>query len=159
MAERGAQTDASHRGFRPQRDGHSLPPGRSADGAERPARDRRRSDRRGHMAAAEGLSRLPAGLLRPHAKREQALVPDVGARRRPRLRQHRESSKLARAHGCAPVSRAAASRPSRVVLIAALATLYVVWGSTYLAIAIVVDEVPPLTAAGARFLLAGWLLG
>ena len=57
------------------------------------------------------------------------------------------------------MSRAAASRPSRVVLIAALATLYVVWGSTYLAIAIVVDEVPPLTAAGARFLLAGWLLG
>ena len=45
------------------------------------------------------------------------------------------------------------------MLIAALATLYVVWGSTYLAIAILVDEVPPLTAAGARFLLAGSLLG
>ncbi|MDQ3777758.1 MAG: EamA family transporter [Actinomycetota bacterium] len=47
----------------------------------------------------------------------------------------------------------------RVVLVAALATLYVVWGSTYLAISVLVDEVPPLTAAGGRFLLAGSLLG
>ena len=50
------------------------------------------------------------------------------------------------------------SRPSVAILTGALATLYVVWGSTYLAIAILVDAVPPLTAAGARFLLAGSLL-
>jgi drug/metabolite transporter (DMT)-like permease len=52
-----------------------------------------------------------------------------------------------------------ARRSSRALLVGALATLYVVWGSTYLAISVVVDEVPPLTAAGARFLLAGFLLG
>jgi drug/metabolite transporter (DMT)-like permease len=51
-----------------------------------------------------------------------------------------------------------ASRPSVAVLAGALGTLYVVWGSTYLAIAILVDAVPPLTAAGTRFLLAGSLL-
>jgi drug/metabolite transporter (DMT)-like permease len=48
--------------------------------------------------------------------------------------------------------------PPRVILGGALATLYVVWGSTYLAVAVLVDSVPPLTAAGARFLLAGTLL-
>src|SRR5918998_529900 len=53
---------------------------------------------------------------------------------------------------------AAKGRPSRLRLAAALATLYVVWGSTYLAIAVLVESVPPLTAAGARFLLAGSLL-
>lgn len=57
----------------------------------------------------------------------------------------------------APVQRA--QQRSRIVLAGALATLYVVWGSTYLAIAVLVEEVPPLTAAGARFLLAGSLLG
>ncbi len=51
-----------------------------------------------------------------------------------------------------------AAPPSRVLLVGALATLYVVWGSTYLAIAVLVESVPPLTAAGARFLLAGSLL-
>ena len=51
-----------------------------------------------------------------------------------------------------------AARPARAVLVATLATLYVVWGSTYLAIAVLVDSVPPLTAAGARFLLAGSVL-
>ena len=54
---------------------------------------------------------------------------------------------------------ASASKPSRIVLFSALGTLYVVWGSTYLAIAVVVEEVPPLMAAGARFLLAAALLG
>lgn len=49
-------------------------------------------------------------------------------------------------------------RPSRAALAAALATLYVVWGSTYLAIAVLVDDAPPLTSAGTRFLLAGSLL-
>jgi drug/metabolite transporter (DMT)-like permease len=51
-----------------------------------------------------------------------------------------------------------AGPPPRIILGGALATLYVVWGSTYLAIAVLVESVPPLTAAGARFLLAGTLL-
>lgn len=42
---------------------------------------------------------------------------------------------------------------------AALLVVYVVWGSTYLAIGIVVDSMPPLFAAGSRFLTAGVIMG
>ncbi len=44
----------------------------------------------------------------------------------------------------------------RVIL--AFAAIYVLWGSTYLAIRIAVQEVPPLFAAGSRFFFAGTLL-
>jgi drug/metabolite transporter (DMT)-like permease len=40
----------------------------------------------------------------------------------------------------------------------ALATVYVIWGSTYLAIAIAVEDLPPLLAVSTRFLVAGALL-
>nr|WSX49983.1 EamA family transporter [Streptomyces sp. NBC_00974] len=40
----------------------------------------------------------------------------------------------------------------------ALGLVYVVWGSTYLGIRIVVDTMPPFLSAGARFLTAGALL-
>lgn len=40
----------------------------------------------------------------------------------------------------------------------ALAIVYVVWGSTYFAIALVVHSMPPLLTAGVRFLLAGLIL-
>jgi len=36
--------------------------------------------------------------------------------------------------------------------------LYVVWGSTYMGIAVAVDTIPPFLMAGARFLLAGTVL-
>jgi drug/metabolite transporter (DMT)-like permease len=41
------------------------------------------------------------------------------------------------------------------VLWAALATIYLVWGSTYLAIRVMVETMPPLLAAGLRFAVAG----
>jgi drug/metabolite transporter (DMT)-like permease len=41
----------------------------------------------------------------------------------------------------------------------ALVTVYLVWGSTYLAIRVVVESTPPLLAMGARFILAAALLG
>lgn len=41
----------------------------------------------------------------------------------------------------------------------ALGIVYVVWGSTYLGIKIMVEEMPPLQSAGARYLAAGLLLG
>ena len=41
------------------------------------------------------------------------------------------------------------------MLWAALATVYVVWGSTYLAIRVMVETMPPLLAAGVRFATAG----
>ena len=40
----------------------------------------------------------------------------------------------------------------------ALATIYVVWGSTYLAIRVMVEDIPPLLAAGVRFVIAGAIL-
>lgn len=43
-------------------------------------------------------------------------------------------------------------------LIGALFTLYLVWGSTYLAIRVGVEGWPPLMMAGIRFLVAGFLL-
>ena len=51
-----------------------------------------------------------------------------------------------------------AGRPSTLAVAAALGTVYVVWGSTYLAIAFVVESMPPLLAAGTRFLVAGLTL-
>lgn len=50
--------------------------------------------------------------------------------------------------------------PPRLLVPAALATIYVVWGSTYLAIRVMVETIPPLLGASARYLLAGaavWL--
>jgi drug/metabolite transporter (DMT)-like permease len=43
-------------------------------------------------------------------------------------------------------------------ILAGLGIVYVVWGSTYLAIRVMVRDVPPLLGAGTRFLLAGGLL-
>jgi drug/metabolite transporter (DMT)-like permease len=40
----------------------------------------------------------------------------------------------------------------------ALGIVYVVWGSTYVAIRIMVEEMPPLVGAGVRFLTAGTLV-
>jgi drug/metabolite transporter (DMT)-like permease len=42
---------------------------------------------------------------------------------------------------------------------AALVVVYIVWGSTYLGIKVVVDTLPPLFSAGSRFLTAGAILG
>ena len=46
----------------------------------------------------------------------------------------------------------------RARLIAAFAAVYVIWGSTYLAIRFAVETLPPLLMAGARFTSAGLLL-
>ncbi|GAA1659199.1 drug/metabolite exporter YedA [Glycomyces endophyticus] len=50
--------------------------------------------------------------------------------------------------------------PPRLLFVgAALGTVYLVWGSTYLGIGVMVEDMPPLSAAGGRFLVAGVLLG
>jgi drug/metabolite transporter (DMT)-like permease len=49
--------------------------------------------------------------------------------------------------------------PARWKLLAALWTVYLVWGSTYLAIKVSVRTMPAFLSAGSRFLLAGALLG
>ncbi|MBL8857500.1 MAG: EamA family transporter [Planctomycetes bacterium] len=47
---------------------------------------------------------------------------------------------------------------SRVHLIAAFAAVYVLWGSTYVAIKFAVETLPPFVMAGARFTAAGLIL-
>lgn len=48
--------------------------------------------------------------------------------------------------------------PSRTALIVAFTAIYLIWGSTYLAIRVAVETMPPFLMAGARFLTAGSLL-
>ena len=49
-------------------------------------------------------------------------------------------------------------RPPNLLGWAALVVVYIVWGSTYLAIRVGVRDLPPLTMAGLRYLTAGLLL-
>ena len=51
-----------------------------------------------------------------------------------------------------------AATPTRTQLLASFAAVYVIWGSTYLAISYAEASIPPLLMAGARFLIAGALL-
>jgi drug/metabolite transporter (DMT)-like permease len=52
----------------------------------------------------------------------------------------------------------AQKNPSKVLVIAAFAALYIIWGSTYLAIFIAIKNIPPFLMAGVRFLIAGLTL-
>ena len=49
--------------------------------------------------------------------------------------------------------------PSKPLLVLAFATIYVIWGSTYIGIKYAIETLPPFLMSGARFLLAGALLG
>ena len=51
------------------------------------------------------------------------------------------------------------STPSRGKIWGALWVVYIVWGSTYLAIEYSIRSMPPLLAMGSRFLAAGLLMG
>ena len=52
------------------------------------------------------------------------------------------------------------AKPGRLALLAAFFAIYVVWGSTYLAIRYAVETIPPLIVAGVRHIVAGvFLLG
>src|SRR6266481_8882749 len=48
--------------------------------------------------------------------------------------------------------------PRRVKLILAFAAVYLIWGSTYLAILFAIQSIPPFLMAGARFFLAGLIM-
>ncbi|MBB6346497.1 EamA family transporter [Nonomuraea muscovyensis] len=52
-----------------------------------------------------------------------------------------------------------ADRRSSLLVWGALAVVYVVWGSTYLGIAVAVESIPPLLSGAMRFVVAGLLLG
>jgi drug/metabolite transporter (DMT)-like permease len=55
-------------------------------------------------------------------------------------------------------SSAVPAAPTSLKTWAGLLTIYVVWGSTYLAIRVMVETIPPLLGAGLRFLIAGALM-
>lgn len=48
--------------------------------------------------------------------------------------------------------------PSRAAVVLGFATIYVVWGSTYLGIRFAVETIPPFLMGGSRFLVGGLLL-
>jgi drug/metabolite transporter (DMT)-like permease len=50
------------------------------------------------------------------------------------------------------------SAPPRWLTLLSLLTIYLVWGSTYLAIRVAVETIPPFLGAGVRFVIAGLLL-
>jgi drug/metabolite transporter (DMT)-like permease len=50
------------------------------------------------------------------------------------------------------------NKPKPSLLIAAFATIYLVWGTTYLAIALVVRDLPPFVSGALRFALAALLM-
>src|SRR6266511_1940359 len=64
-------------------------------------------------------------------------------------------SSAARSAGSNPRVTAAFARRSPAAVAAALATIYLVWGSTYLAIRVTDETMPPFLMSSARFLIAG----
>jgi drug/metabolite transporter (DMT)-like permease len=52
----------------------------------------------------------------------------------------------------------ASAAPAPWLVLAAFAIIYVIWGSTYLAILFAIDTLPPFLMGGTRFLVAGSLL-
>src|SRR5512136_1337580 len=48
--------------------------------------------------------------------------------------------------------------PNSLSVWAAMISVYIAWGSTYLAIRFAVETIPPFLMAGSRFLIAGSLL-
>jgi drug/metabolite transporter (DMT)-like permease len=58
----------------------------------------------------------------------------------------------------APGARDASTRPPTWLIWVALGTVYVIWGTTYLGIRVTNETLPPLIAAGTRFVIAGTVL-
>jgi drug/metabolite transporter (DMT)-like permease len=52
----------------------------------------------------------------------------------------------------------ALAAPRRIQIILAFAALYIIWGSTYLAILFAIQSIPPFLMAGSRFVLAGLVM-
>jgi drug/metabolite transporter (DMT)-like permease len=71
---------------------------------------------------------------------------------RPLPEQHGEQAEVGSV--LAPVS----SGPSRLGVVLALLSLYLIWGSTYLGIRIAIESIPPYLMIGVRFVVAGGIL-
>ncbi len=57
-----------------------------------------------------------------------------------------------------PTAAALQKKAPKTLVIAAFAALYLIWGSTYIAILIAVKSIPPFLMAGSRFIIAGLIL-
>ena len=57
-----------------------------------------------------------------------------------------------------PVSSMSVVRAYRLTVVLSFISIYLIWGSTYLAIRYAVETIPPLYAAGLRHLIAGTIL-
>ncbi len=82
---------------------------------------------------------MPCATSEPETKPPPPTVPENGVER-------------------PPTERPATRRPPRWALAMAFAVIYLVWGSTFLAIRFAVESIPPMGMAAARFLLAGVVL-
>lgn len=60
-------------------------------------------------------------------------------------------------HGVDTSLKTKASPPTWLI-VAAFGAVYLIWGSTYLAIRVAIETMPPLLMAGSRFLIAGLIL-
>src|SRR5436190_1110223 len=84
-----------------------------------------------------------------------ALAPEESA-----LRSARRQEGVSGRSAGTPSAPSARTSPLTPGVIVALLAVYLIWGSTYLAIRVVVTHgVPPLLGMGVRFLVAGLLLG
>lgn len=57
-----------------------------------------------------------------------------------------------------PTTTSSADKRQTLIVLLAFAAIYVLWGTTYLAIRVAVETIPPFFMAGVRFLLAGTIL-
>ena len=130
------------------------------------ARVRRAAGRReGHLLSAfeRGVDRCrhQRGLRAPERRRSHRDSRDP-ARHETRRRGRRSplTSCVARVAGPRPrqFHDQLHLSPSRLALATAFAIVYIVWGSTYLAILFAIETLPPFLMASGRFLIAGALL-
>jgi drug/metabolite transporter (DMT)-like permease len=70
----------------------------------------------------------------------------------------RELSFMSGARPPATAVRGVPTEPSLALVLVAFAAIYVIWGSTYLAIRFAIESIPPLFMAAVRFITAGALL-
>src|SRR6188508_2260775 len=77
-----------------------------------------------------------------------------------RIRKKRQSKVLSRKGRFIMQNQAILKSNNRnlAIMIAAFAAIYILWGSTYLAIKYAIETLPPFIMAGSRFLIAGGIL-
>src|SRR3954454_16258303 len=140
---------------------YSRDPRRPRFRRPRPAPPRRARLGRAPRRRPAGRRERPRGRRRPvrgHRRPRGRPVPPHRRRRRPAgLPGAEAASPVSAASEAAarPLGRGRAEAPPTWKLWTALWIVYLVWGSTYLAISLMVETIPPLFGAGARFVLVG----